>query len=112
MMNRFPDRKLLLIAAIATILAAMTGCHTQPTKTVTVTEYVMVVPEKKYLTPTPVPAAEKLPPVDLTEVNWEKEFFRQVDQNVTLYGALGSCNADKLGATRDITEKRKKYESK
>ena len=90
--------------AIAVLLA---GCQTQPTKVITVVEYVVVKPQSSYLKPTKVPQAPK--PTNQSTVDWKNQYIDQSMLVVDLYAALGACNADKIAASKDIAKKEQAY---
>ena len=88
-------------------MAMLVGCQTQPTKVITVVEYVVVKPQSTYLKPTTVPQAPK--PTNQTTVNWKKQYIDQSMLVVDLYAALGACNADKIAASKDAAKKEQAY---
>ena len=94
------------LAGIA-IAVLLTGCQTQPTKVITVVEYVVVKPQSSYLKPTTVPQAPK--PTNQSTVDWKKQYIDQSMLVVDLYAALGACNADKIAASKDIAKKEQAY---
>ena len=94
------------LAGIA-IAVLLTGCQTQPTKVITVVEYVVVKPQSFYLKPTKVPQAPK--PTNQSTVDWKNQYIDQSMLVVDLYAALGACNADKIAASKDIAKKEQAY---
>ena len=100
-MNKIKLIPLLLASAL------LSACQTQPTKVVTVTKYIVVKPQDTYFKPTQIPAPPA--PTAQTQVNWKEQYIHQSLLVVDLYAALGSCNADKVAASKDIAKKEAAY---